>query len=562
MINKFLGGVSGVLRKNFAFFLMIFLLGVIPTLLDIFLHETKSLIKIKAVCTISYVFFVSYWIVFFCDKFWKKRWLEVLFLSIWIFLFVIEFVLLFGYDTLLSPSIIFVLANTNKSEVLEFFSFALSFRICMWGIFLFVFLSGMLWGISRLKVFPFLWRKQFGWGVLALLLIGGSVFGYSFHRLPSIIFYRVITPFERMLFSVWRANKDLDEMENALTKNRFSDPCIVKNESEIKNIVIILGESLSKSKMGCYGYYLNTTPLLNQRVDEGNALLFADVIAPYGVTSECVKSVLTSYNAETTSDWLESEVLSDAMEKAGYVSYWISNQESFGVFANLPVMISKRFDKVKFTRVRNSSEEKYGTFDEKLLPLVKDVLNDSVAKRFIVIHMMGSHTRYKYRYPVPFGIFSKDDVKNKALGQAEVISEYANSVLYTDFVVNSILDLFEREDALVFFFSDHGEEVYDFRDFAGHGMTKSSRYMAEIPFVVWYSDIFKQKYQNKINCMKSSMKYRFMTDDFYFTLLDIAGIKTLSSDSTRSLFNPCFGKERMRIFNGNIDYDKELKNKN
>lgn len=542
--------------------MLIFFLGIIPTSLDILLHETQSLIVVKSVCMISYVFFISYCIISFYDKILKKKWFKFFLVSIWILVFIIESFLLATYDTLISPSIIFILANTNLSEVLEFLSFIFTPSNIIRSVIILATPVIIVWGEKFLKILPFMQFKCFGWGVLFMLVFGGCVFGYSFHRLPSIISYRVITPCERLFFSIQQAKQDLNEMKNALADSRFSEPSLLKNESEIKNIVILLGESLSKDKMGCYGYYLNTTPLLEQKIKNGNLHLFKDVIAPYGVTSECIKNIMTSYNTESTSNWLDSEVLADAMEKAGYTSYWISNQENFGVFANLPVMISKRFDVVNFTRIRSSSEERYGTFDEDLLPLVKNVLEDSANKRFIVIHMMGSHTRYKYRYPTTFDLFSSNDIKGKTKAQAKVISEYLNSVLYTDYVVNNILDLFKEDETLVFFFSDHGEEVYDFRNFAGHGITKNSRYIAEIPFMVYYSDTIAKKYPNKVNKIKSSVDFRFMTDDFYSTLLDIVGIETEHSDSTKSLFNSCFNQERKRIFNGNIDYDKILKNKN
>ena len=83
---------------------------------------------------------------------------------------------------------------------------------------------------------------------------------------------------------------------------------------------------------------------------------------------------------------------------------------------------------------------------------------------------MGNHTQYSKRYPSGFEMFSgNDDSEDK------VVAAYDNSILYNDFVVDSFFTILEnyserhpnvRISAL--YFSDHGENVYDEGDYAGH----------------------------------------------------------------------------------------------
>ena len=37
--------------------------------------------------------------------------------------------------------------------------------------------------------------------------------------------------------------------------------------------------------------------------------------------------------------------------------------------------------------------------------------------------------------------------------------------LYNDYVLKNIIDLFRDKNTVVLYFSDHGEEIYDYRDF-------------------------------------------------------------------------------------------------
>ncbi len=108
---------------------------------------------------------------------------------------------------------------------------------------------------------------------------------------------------------------------------------------------------------------------------------------------------------------------------------------------------------------------------------------------------------------------------------------------------------------------DNGEEVYDFRDFVGHSNDNVSRYMVEIPFLIYISDKFKEKYPEIVKKIEKSLNNPYMTDDLIHTILDIAGIKTPEFDETRSVINEQFNANRKRVYTGK-DYDEYWKNRN
>lgn len=117
---------------------------------------------------------------------------------------------------------------------------------------------------------------------------------------------------------------------------------------------------------------------------------------------------------------------------------------------------------------------------------------------------------------------------------------------------------FSNDNAIVFYFSDHGEEVYEFRSFAGHSL-QDSRFIVEIPFMIYVSDKYKQMYPQKVELIKGAINTPQMSDDFIYSFLDILDLRINVFDSTRSIFSKDYNASRKRLISGEIDYDMELK---
>lgn len=100
--------------------------------------------------------------------------------------------------------------------------------------------------------------------------------------------------------------------------------------------------------------------------------------------------------------------------------------------------------------------------------------------------------------------------------------------------------------------------MFDFRDYRGHAEGKASRYMMEIPFLIYLSDTTKHKYPELGDKIKTSLNRPYMTDDIIHTILDIAGIETKEFDETRSVINDKFNDKRERKYKGK-SYDSYWK---
>lgn len=145
---------------------------------------------------------------------------------------------------------------------------------------------------------------------------------------------------------------------------------------------------------------------------------------------------------------------------------------------------------------------------------------------------MGSHLAYCQRFPEEYRIFN-DDLDEKSFGTKlaskneikNFVNCYDNSVLYNDFVVSSLIESVKKQtgtNALIYM-PDHAEEV--FKTYA-HDPGKFTFNMTQIPFLIWFSQEYKDKYLDKYeNILKNSNKY-FSNDRLYDTLLGFTDVKT------------------------------------
>ena len=463
-------------------------------------------------------------------------------------LFIIELFLLKNFNYLISPPVVQILLETNKNEALEFLQTYLNITTLV-IVFLIYFIIKILFRKSNKREKIIKEKRKSSLLMKVIKVVFAVVFLIKAVDIKSDL---KIFSFNRVLKSIevgMENIKEYKEISANLDKNIIS---IISNDSKIKNIILIIGESTGRKHMSLFGYPVETNPLLKKLEKSGNIYKFTDTISPHAHTIPSIKKLLTFYNFESTKKWYEYNNIIDIMKKAGYETYWFSNQESSGVYGNLSAALGSRSKVIKFTNLKSSDSEAENLYDEEVVKLSDKYIEDNLNKKFVIYHLLGTHSKYRNRYPKKYSV-----VKNKNHN----IAEYDNAVLYNDFVVNEIISRFKKEETVLFYVSDHGEEVYEFRNFKGHSEENGSRYMVEIPFIIYVSDKFKEKYPEVIKNIEKSLNKPYMTDDLIYTVLEIAQIKTKEFDETRSIINEKYNSSRKRIFSGK-DYDTYWKNKN
>ena len=234
---------------------------------------------------------------------------------------------------------------------------------------------------------------------------------------------------------------------------------------------------------------------------------------------------------------------------------WLSNQDMrLGVYPTY--LFSSQCSTSIFVEKFRDSFTNGIPYDEKLLPLLDELLPSTYQKNFYVIHLMGTHSRYRERYPVQYERFNSQQETGNNDREKITRAQYDNAVLYNDHIVNEIIRRFHDKNAIAIYISDHGEDVYDGGSFLGHFEGTNDRYIHEIPMVIWLSQQFSDTYHELEHRIAASTHKPYMTDDIIHTLLDIMSIETSEYEPSRSIINDEFDASRPRIYSGYI-YDKE-----
>jgi heptose-I-phosphate ethanolaminephosphotransferase len=310
-----------------------------------------------------------------------------------------------------------------------------------------------------------------------------------------------------------------------------------------KTFVLIIGESTSKHHLGIYNYGRNTTPRLAARKD---IKIFNDVISGYTSTLECLGSCLTFKGDNDTFQNFGSVNIMDIANACGIKTFWMSNQNRDGLFANSITKGASMAAQQFYLQDKRKSNSPI--LDANLLPYFQTALKDTAQEKFIILHLMGTHFQYKKRYSAAFNKFNNLDsvaIKNKfatTISKQKAINEYDNSVLYQDYFLDSVFNLLKSQKDTIscIYFSDHGEEVYDYRNYIGHNPQSNVAYLHEIPFITW--NISNIKSENK----PYQMNY-FLHSLSQWMQIDFKGF-----DATKSLFSDDLNVPVRKLGNGKM----------
>lgn len=340
------------------------------------------------------------------------------------------------------------------------------------------------------------------------------------------------------------------------------------------NIVVIIGESFIKRHSSLYGYNKTTNPNLEKLRQAGSLSVFTDVISPRNGTSEAFKLFLSMANIKDSIRWCDTPLFPSLFKQAGYHVSFYSNQfvkesekdrenaTGSGFFYH-PGIEPYIFDE------RNHSLNK---FDEEMVMeyITKHQSEKEKTYNLAIFHLLGQHVSYKDRYTQQYTRFSEKDYtdrKELTNSQKREVSEYDNATLYNDYVVSTIINYYQNQDAIVIYFSDHGEECNDFRAHIGRSgdwdrIEKKAgieclRCQFDIPFIIYTSPLYQQNHPEILKEIHNAVDRPFMTDDLPHLLLYLAGIHTSWYKSSHNLLAPDFDINRRRIVSHSfIDYDE------
>ncbi|WP_104636739.1 phosphoethanolamine transferase [Helicobacter felis] len=372
----------------------------------------------------------------------------------------------------------------------------------------------------------------------------------------GVLFQRVI-PLVKEINLIAMSIRDHGRIQAMYDKLRQPLPkdYLQVDSNSVPNVVLIIGESASHHFMGLYGYPVQNTPFLSklERERERDLFTFTDVISPFGGTMPVFQVLLNYSDVENKHiPWYLKENIGKILRAAGYTTFWLDNQDNWqdeSTYANVYTLTSHSFDYTYWTNQgwKNHDQVLINTYNHE----VKSKLR---VKNFILFHLMGNHLIFNQRFPKSFAKFTPKDLpytglKVQNMADKQIVADYVNSLYYTDYILQEIFDLFKDKNALIVYLSDHGQSVYE--DWHGyeHSCSKSG---VEIPFVIYVTEKFKQKYPQKVKAIAQAVNKPFMTDDLIHSLLPLMGIHTKENIESKNLFSPAFDVKRKRVFCGSV----------
>lgn len=431
------------------------------------------------------------------------RWLRGLLQGITIFVYgyllLFESFLVFSYSSVYTDSIALNILSTNPGEATAFLE-NLNYKVFLLPLFaLIVLLSIYFWSARR-------WGKSVGSPVIRLVFFGALVV-----TLPISVFfvqpaqrtiasYLYMAPVERIYRGTTNCMKDAEELAKYSSEARLIDVGTIEHTRDMKgiNVIIVLGESMRRDYMHCYGYPLPNTPHQDSLAKTGDLVLFTDAVSSAAWTTSSISESMTFYSREgKEKEWYKYPTLPLMLSKAGYYTYWVSNQEKQGSGVQMIPTIAATADSTRFVRSRTYGDWNI-SLDSDILPLLLDrttIPQRSDRSEFCeVIHLMGSHSPFTERYIHEKAAFSTKDLpKNLPNGMPTptddkrrgVICDYVNSIHYNDQIISQIIQRYSTTPTILVYLSDHGQAVFENPQRPDYCEHEVSRPGVTIPLMVY-----------------------------------------------------------------------------
>ena len=498
-----------------------------------------------------------------------------------IILFAVNIFLTLNFNTMISPWILLLIHETNINETSEFFSayafssasiitYVLTLLMVLSILIIEKFSNKIEIKIPRFTLLPFItWLAI---GVYQLILMIQMLTLTTQMELQSWYdgkaFYCIENTPANLLYSFYHLHVTSHENDKALEiSEKVFQSAISRNEKDTIDVVLIIGESYNKYHSSLYGYYLNTTPALCEQQQRGNLFVFTDAISPYNMTTLAVKNMLSTNSISLHQSWNEFPLVMSIFRHAGFdVAMW-DNQKSensvlFSDFSNNSLFYNKKMTASTYHHLNKGPFD----YDQQLVDTALTVKRNP-GSTFTVFHLMGQHTLPLWRYPEndKNAVFTADSIQRADLNDYErqYIAEYDNATRYNDFVIGNIIQYYSQRNAVILYLSDHGDEVYDYRDVVGrtHEPVKQKqalKYQYEIPMILWCSDQFMNKHPTIMENIRRAILRPFSSDNVPQLLMGLSGIRSSFYEPKKDVLSNQY-ECGIRIVQNTTDYDAVMK---
>ncbi|MCP1445724.1 heptose-I-phosphate ethanolaminephosphotransferase [Pseudomonas sp. GGS8] len=466
----------------------------------------------------------------------------------------------FIYQQEFSQSVIFIMFESNVSEAGEY----MTQYFAWWMVLAFLAHTAFayfLWTRVRPVYLP---RAQALIAATAILLavIGYPLIKQTAHtgslaegfekfetRIEPAVPWQMAVAYHRYLDTLASMQGMLDSASKIPPLKNFTDSMA----NQPATLVLVIGESTNRQRMSLYGYPRETTPELDKLKDQ--LAVFDNVITPRPYTIEALQQVLTFADEENPDLYLTTPSLVSMMKQAGYKTFWITNQQTMTKRNTMLTTFSEQANEQVY--LNNNRNQNAAQYDGDVIEPFNKALADAAPRKLIVVHLLGTHMSYQYRYPPTFDKFT--DRKGVPDGlrddQVPTYNSYDNAVLYNDFVVSSLIKDYAKTDpnGFLLYLSDHGEDVFDSagHNTLGRNENKPTAPMYTIPFMAWASPKWRETHDWSF---AADLGRPYSSSQLIHTWADLAGLSFDELDRSKSLVSDSFKPRPLMIGN---PYERE-----
>ena len=306
--------------------------------------------------------------------------------------------------------------------------------------------------------------------------------------------------------------------------------------------VLVVGESARADNFGILGYERNTTPKLQA---EHGVIAYPNAHScgtETAVSVPCMFSNLGRANYSATKAYSQEGLL-DVLKRAGLNVVWRDNQSG----------CKGTCDRVNFQDVSNLKDPTLCAnsecHDEILLQGLQGFIDNLQEDTVLVLHQMGSHgPEYFKRYPKEFEQFTPVCTSN-ALNECSrdsIINGYDNTILYTDHVLASLIDVLRsnqgKVDSAMFYLSDHGESLGEYNLFLhGTPYMMAPDQQKHVGMLAWFSDSYQQEFQVNADCLRAEREKPVSQDNLFHSMLGLLQVNTQVYEKGMDMFAGCRG---------------------
>lgn len=476
-----------------------------------------------------------------------KRWMYIVAVVLLSVTSIIDLTMVDLYNSYLLPGAAISAIKTNPQEASEFYHTNLS-EVLHW-------LPIIAMCIVSCCTYcrPAYNKVSLGAGIAAMLLPVGFVttkLMVSYHSVLTLRYFvdnRILNrPPYNVFFQSVNTGKELHKRA-MMYSAQDTDFGAIRSTPPMREIYILaIGESLRYDNLSLNGVYpRSTTPQLESL---GNLILFDNYYSQACLTMLSVPMLVTRATPENYDLNFAERSIVEPFRECGF--------KTFTIVSNTNLLSSETYlsDGVdSLIVVPNVVKDGTIVSGDKTMIHIVDSLVQEHDKLFIMMQFLGNHSFYT-NYEPEFDIYRPNanscTPSERAASDSLYINAYDNSILYTDYILTSIIRTINRPNTIsaFAFASDHGEGIT--KDGGGHGGNCTpSKQEYHVPFIFWYSDDYATFCGDKVAQAKAHKAARINGDCIFYSVCDMAGIALDSAyaEPTWSVFSPLFQEHERKV---------------